>query len=110
MPGRDICHVCQGNGRVYRGLRVPVTRWWADPCKGDDPLSDAVRHRSGGNVLESTGIPVIGPCSLGLSLCLGHIGALLGLAVPPGTGAVVYLAGGIDPHLTGGTCGCWGAC
>ena len=40
------------------------------------------------------------PRSLGLSL--GHIGALLGLAVPTVAGAVVDLGRGVNPDLTGG--------
>ena len=39
------------------------------------------------------------PRSLGLSL--GHIGALLGLAVPTIAGAVVDLGGGVNPDLAG---------
>jgi hypothetical protein len=35
--------------------------------------------------------------------CLGHITALLGLAVPASAGAVVDLTGGVHPNLTGAT-------
>jgi len=46
----------------------------------------------------------LGP--LRLRLRLGHIGALLGLAVPASTGAVVHVTVGIDPNLAvAGRCG-----
>ena len=37
--------------------------------------------------------------ALGLGLCLGHVGALLGLSVPLRPGAVVDVTVGIDPNL-----------
>ena len=37
--------------------------------------------------------------ALGLGLCLGHVGALLGLPVPLRPGAVVDVTVGIDPNL-----------
>jgi hypothetical protein len=58
---------------------------------------------------------VIRSSTLRLGLCLGHVTAVFGFAVPPITGAVVHLAGGIDPNLAGATgsrsgtlacCGC----
>jgi hypothetical protein len=43
---------------------------------------------------------VVRPGTLRLGLRLGHVTAMFGLAVPSVTGAVIDLAGGIDPDLT----------
>jgi hypothetical protein len=44
---------------------------------------------------------MIRPGALRPRLRLGHVTAVFGLAVPPVTGAVIDLAGGIDPNLAG---------
>jgi hypothetical protein len=57
--------------------------------------------------LRAASLPVVGPIALSLGLDFGHIGPLLRLAVPASAGAVIDLARGIDPDLTGPAGGCW---
>jgi len=64
--------------------------------RGRTPPSIALRRAS---------LSVVWPGSLRLRLRLGHVTAVLGLAVPAITGAVVDFTGGIDPDLTGAATG-----
>ena len=52
-----------------------------------------------GRRLRSANLSVVWPSALLLSLRLGHVAALLGLAVPSGAGAVIHFAAGVDPNL-----------
>jgi hypothetical protein len=53
--------------------------------------------------LRGASLPVVGPGALCPCLRFGHVAALLGLAIPARARAVVDLAGGIHPNLTGTT-------
>src|SRR5262249_51864133 len=76
--------------RLPRARLIRVLRWAAQ---------DLTRA-----VLRGASLPVVRLNALLLSLRLGHVSALLGLAVPSGAGAVIHLATGIDPNLAG-ACG-----
>jgi hypothetical protein len=59
----------------------------------------------GAQTLRSASLSAVRPSALCLRLHLGHVTALLGLAILPVTRAVIHLAGGIDPDLTGAVTG-----
>src|SRR6185437_9761886 len=53
------------------------------------------------------GLVVIRAVALGLGVGLGHVLALLGLAIPTIRRTVVHLGGGVDPHLIRSAAGSW---
>src|SRR5450759_3345934 len=51
--------------------------------------------------LFTAGLAVISAIALGDRIRLGHVGAVLGFAVPTIRRAVIHLTAGVDPHLAG---------
>src|SRR6516165_10229859 len=84
----------------------PARRWpFGSLRRRPQPVGAGGRGQpvTGGSdaVLQSASLSVVRPNALCPRFCFGHVAAVLGLAVPAIAEAVIDLADGIYPNLTG---------
>jgi len=112
VPSADPCYQT-GHISGHSWCSPQMSRW-ASPVRPralsvHRPRAALVSSTNASAALRGASFPVVRPGALRLGLRLGHVTAVFGLAIPTVTGAVIDLAGGIDPDLISAATGARGA-